>query len=165
MKRATTLSMTFSTSMSVGFDAFQRSFPTFDAHNCIVAARAGPCKAAIGMGALDCPAGARFATRRWIFRRTWRLSYVVALGCCILPVALSSNYGYRISGLFGSAVQNTLPIWAEAAMKRLEGKVAVVTGGNSGIGLSAAKRLHDEGARVAISGRDQKTLDEAVALL
>jgi NAD(P)-dependent dehydrogenase (short-subunit alcohol dehydrogenase family) len=50
-------------------------------------------------------------------------------------------------------------------MKRLEGKVAVVTGGNSGIGLSAAKRLHDEGARVAISGRDQKTLDEAVALL
>jgi NAD(P)-dependent dehydrogenase (short-subunit alcohol dehydrogenase family) len=47
-------------------------------------------------------------------------------------------------------------------MKRLEGKVAVVTGGNSGIGLAAAKRLHDEGARVAISGRSQKTLDEAV---
>jgi NAD(P)-dependent dehydrogenase (short-subunit alcohol dehydrogenase family) len=50
-------------------------------------------------------------------------------------------------------------------MKRLEGKVAVVTGGNSGIGLAAAKRLHDEGARVAISGRSQKTLDEAVAIL
>jgi NAD(P)-dependent dehydrogenase (short-subunit alcohol dehydrogenase family) len=50
-------------------------------------------------------------------------------------------------------------------MKRLEGKTAVVTGGNSGIGLAAAKRLHDEGARVAISGRDQRTLDEAVALL
>jgi NAD(P)-dependent dehydrogenase (short-subunit alcohol dehydrogenase family) len=47
-------------------------------------------------------------------------------------------------------------------MKRLEGKVAVVTGGNSGIGLAAAKRLHDEGARVAISGRSQQTLDEAV---
>jgi NAD(P)-dependent dehydrogenase (short-subunit alcohol dehydrogenase family) len=47
-------------------------------------------------------------------------------------------------------------------MKRLEGKVAVVTGGNSGIGLASAKRLHDEGARVAISGRSQKTLDEAV---
>lgn len=46
-------------------------------------------------------------------------------------------------------------------MKRLEGKVAVVTGGNSGIGLASAKRLHNEGARIAISGRSQKTLDEA----
>lgn len=51
------------------------------------------------------------------------------------------------------------------ALNRLEGKVAVVTGGNSGIGLAAAKRLKDEGARVAISGRSQKTLDEAVKFL
>lgn len=47
-------------------------------------------------------------------------------------------------------------------MKRLEGKVAVVTGGNSGIGLAAAKRLQEEGARVAISGRSEKTLADAV---
>ena len=47
-------------------------------------------------------------------------------------------------------------------MKRLEGKVAVVTGGNSGIGLATAQRLQQEGAKVAISGRSRKTLDEAV---
>ena len=50
----------------------------------------------------------------------------------------------------------------ETHMKRLEGKVAVVTGGNSGIGLATAKRLQEEGAHVAISGRSKKTLDEAV---
>ena len=53
----------------------------------------------------------------------------------------------------------------EEVMRRLEGKVAVVTGGNSGIGLASAKRLQDEGALVAISGRSQKTLDEAVKIL
>src|SRR5213592_2094710 len=47
-------------------------------------------------------------------------------------------------------------------MRRLEGKVAVVTGGNSGIGLATAQRLQEEGARVAILGRSKKTLDEAV---
>ncbi len=50
-------------------------------------------------------------------------------------------------------------------MRRLEGKVAVITGGNSGIGLATAKRFIEEGTRVAISGRSQKTLDEAVKSL
>ena len=50
-------------------------------------------------------------------------------------------------------------------MKRLEGRVAVITGGNSGIGLATAKQFRDEGARVAISGRSQKTLDEAAKAL
>jgi NAD(P)-dependent dehydrogenase (short-subunit alcohol dehydrogenase family) len=48
-------------------------------------------------------------------------------------------------------------------MKRYEGKVAVVTGGNSGIGLATAKAFAREGAAVVISGRDEKTLKSAEA--
>ena len=46
-------------------------------------------------------------------------------------------------------------------MGRLKGKVAVVTGGNSGIGLATAKEFAREGARVVITGRDTRTLAEA----
>ena len=48
-------------------------------------------------------------------------------------------------------------------MRRLEEKVAVVTGANSGIGLASAKRFAQEGARVFMTGRRQAELDEAVA--
>ncbi|HKQ61082.1 MAG TPA: glucose 1-dehydrogenase [Candidatus Polarisedimenticolaceae bacterium] len=44
--------------------------------------------------------------------------------------------------------------------RRFDGKVAVVTGGNSGIGLAAAKAFAAEGAQVAITGRSEATLKE-----
>jgi len=47
-------------------------------------------------------------------------------------------------------------------MKTLEGKVAVITGGSSGIGLATAKLFQEVGARVTISGRNQQSLDAAV---
>jgi NAD(P)-dependent dehydrogenase (short-subunit alcohol dehydrogenase family) len=47
-------------------------------------------------------------------------------------------------------------------MGMLAGKVAVVTGGNSGIGLTAAKAFATEGAQVVIIGRRQQALDDAV---
>ena len=48
-------------------------------------------------------------------------------------------------------------------MGRLEGKVAVITGANSGIGLASAKRFANEGARLFMIGRRQVELDKAVA--
>jgi NAD(P)-dependent dehydrogenase (short-subunit alcohol dehydrogenase family) len=50
----------------------------------------------------------------------------------------------------------------ELIPKRLDGKIAVITGGNSGIGLATAQRFVQEGAYLFITGRRQSELDKAV---
>ena len=50
-------------------------------------------------------------------------------------------------------------------MSKLASKVAIITGGNSGIGFTTAKTFAEEGAEVIITGRNQESLDKAVAEL
>src|SRR5262245_64127807 len=50
-------------------------------------------------------------------------------------------------------------------MKRLEGKVAVVTEAVGGVGLATARKFVDEGARVFITGRDRAQLDAVLETL
>ncbi|HAK33593.1 MAG TPA: KR domain-containing protein [Pantoea sp.] len=49
--------------------------------------------------------------------------------------------------------------------KKLSGKIALVTGGSSGIGLASAQELAEQGAKVYITGRRQEELDAAVAFI
>src|ERR1700757_1136167 len=58
-----------------------------------------------------------------------------------------------------------MPVLRKGGIMKLTGKKALITGGNIGIVLPTPRLFIGEGAQVAITGRDQKTLDEAVAEL
>src|ERR1035437_7607205 len=64
-----------------------------------------------------------------------------------------------------STVLNATHIPKGAIMGKLEGKVAVITGGSSGIGAATAKRFVKAGAHVVIAGRQEKELKEAAAFI
>jgi NAD(P)-dependent dehydrogenase (short-subunit alcohol dehydrogenase family) len=51
----------------------------------------------------------------------------------------------------------------EQQLNRLQGKIAVITGGSSGMGFATAEQFVSEGAYVYITGRREKELDAAVA--
>src|SRR5882672_2327828 len=61
-----------------------------------------------------------------------------------------------------SVLNDSLERWTVRIMGKLQGKVAVITGGTTGIGLASAKLFVKEGAYVFITGRRQRELDEAV---
>src|SRR5258705_10169520 len=67
----------------------------------------------------------------------------------------------RVSGTSPNNQRRSL----KEVMGKLEGKVAVITGGSSGMALASAKRFVEEGAYVFITGRRQEALDEAVKLI
>jgi NAD(P)-dependent dehydrogenase (short-subunit alcohol dehydrogenase family) len=62
-------------------------------------------------------------------------------------------------------VHHTIGQLEDQLMARLDGKIAVITGGSSGIGLATAQRFVQEGAYVFITGRRQSELDKAKALI
>src|ERR1700733_6267523 len=100
-------------------------------------------------------------------RRGWRQSSSridFAPPMCTLPHSTPDAGGPISRGSGGFPEDQRWSLKGEV-MGKLEGKVAVITGGSRGMALASAKRFVEEGAYVFITGRRQETLDEAVKLI
>src|SRR4029078_12848106 len=76
------------------------------------------------------------------------------------------RFSERLGGINGNLAGKVAGmILQKGGIMKLTGKKAFITGGNSGIGLATARLFIAEGAQIAITGRDQETLDETVAEL
>src|SRR5712675_3703421 len=100
-------------------------------------------------------------------RRGWRQSSSridFAPPVCAL-LHSTPDAGRPMLGFSGASPNDQRRSLKGEVMGKLEGKVAVVTGGSSGMALASAKRFVEEGAYVFITGRKQEQLDEAVKLI
>ena len=93
----------------------------------------------------SCGSGVRRQCHRACFREIGAIFRLAA------PAAPAADHNRRHNGS------------NDMTERRFEGKVALVTGGNSGIGLAVAQGLVDEGARVVIVGRNAETVARAAA--
>src|SRR6185312_1363672 len=80
-------------------------------------------------------------------------------------IHLACLAGRTTSGYLSTTANRASLTQEERAMPKLEGKVTVITGGSSGIGLATAHRFVKEGAYVYITGRRQSELNQAVDLI
>lgn len=106
-------------------------------------------------------------------RRPSGAKAIIDAYCIVLDV--THGYAEALIDRTGQTGQNVLTlgvghidahqIYGRCGMKTFVGKIAVVTGGGSGIGFAVAERFANEGAEVVLVGRGKERLDEAARLI